>query len=180
MCLPSQVPSDLWPPTNCGFRLISHASSLIIRSKPLIINLNSYKSPSCKILRTCIMEGFIFSFIEQALSKSTLDLSYIGMPCRVADVKGASAVLSTTRKGLWAALMDTQTIFTWAMTSEIEAHPTRKLYLCFKRMPACVQACQKGKNRALDTLARLGYFWLLWVPGCSRNRLCTHPSPKPW
>lgn len=32
---------------------------------------------------------------------------------------------------------------TWAMTSEMEAHPTRKLYLCFSRIPAWVHAWKK-------------------------------------
>lgn len=37
--------------------------------------------------------------------------------------------------------------FTWAMTSEMEAHPTRKLYLCFSRIPAWVHAWKKPREK---------------------------------
>lgn len=45
----------------------------------------------------------------------------------------------------------TRTLLTWAMTSEMEAHPTRKLYLCFKRMPAWVHACRGTESGMRDT-----------------------------
>jgi len=32
------------------------------------------------------------------------------------------------------------------MTSEMEAHPTRKLYLCFRRIPAWVHAWKEKKK----------------------------------
>ena len=64
------------------------------------------------------------------------------------------------------------------MTSEIEAHPTRKLYLCFKRMPAWVHACREGEIWAWDTLVNpVGHgFNLIYNDPISKIRLHSETS----
>lgn len=157
--------------------VISRASALTIKGKTSDSKFKFLQHPFLQD-PTRLYHGGGVPFahsLNKHLWKFTFVLSNAGMLAERTVVNEAAAGSVHHLKGALTALMDTRITFTWAMTSEIEAHPTRKLYLCFKRMPAWVHACQEGENRVWDTPLGLGYFWSLWVPGHSWNRIETHP-----
>lgn len=161
---PAKHTATLWPPNTCV---------LGPEGQPKGLNLWCWISIPTTLLPVgldihLLQEVSLSHLFNTPSRTSTFGLSKAGRPRR-------GNACQWGRRGLRGALMDTQTILTWAMTSEMDAHPTRKLYLCFRRMPAWVHACRKEKNLAWETPLGLDDLWLLWFTGHSGNRLSTFP-----